>query len=86
MSAFAYPYGHSNPRVRRLAATCYRMACSGRLGHARPEHDRFWLPRIDAYYLRNPAFVELLATPAGRCYFALRSVGRRARRLLPGTY
>jgi peptidoglycan/xylan/chitin deacetylase (PgdA/CDA1 family) len=82
VTTFAYPYGAANPAVRALVAQHYRAACSAQLGTARRGHDRFWLPRIDAFYLRRPKVLHLLETAPGRAYLAARAVGRRLRQAL----
>ena len=68
--------------VRALVARHYRAACSADLGTARRGGDRFWLPRIDAFYLRRPEVLRLLETTPGRAYLAARAAGRRLRRAL----
>jgi peptidoglycan/xylan/chitin deacetylase (PgdA/CDA1 family) len=81
VTSFAYPYGRADARARARVAACYGQACSTELGWARAESDRFWLPRIDAYYLRRPELFRLFDTRLGRAYLALRALGRRARAL-----
>jgi peptidoglycan/xylan/chitin deacetylase (PgdA/CDA1 family) len=82
VTAFAYPYGAADAAARALVARYYRGACSTDLAVARHDHDRHWLPRIDAYYVRRPELLRLLETTAGRAYLAARTVGRRLRRML----
>ena len=80
---FAYPYGRADARTRACVRTHYRGACSVELGTARPDQDRHWLPRIDAYYLRHPALFALLGTDLGRAYLGLRAGGRFLRQRRP---
>jgi peptidoglycan/xylan/chitin deacetylase (PgdA/CDA1 family) len=82
VTTFAYPYGSASPAVRTLVGRHYRAACSADLGTARPAGDRFWLPRIDAFYLRRPEVLRLLDTAPGRAYLAARALGRRLRQTL----
>jgi peptidoglycan/xylan/chitin deacetylase (PgdA/CDA1 family) len=69
--SFAYPYGESDARVRRLAAARFRLACGTELQPASAESDRFDLPRLDIHYFRDPRrFRE--AVEGGRAYLAVR--------------
>src|SRR5205814_7303310 len=79
---FAYPDGRADERARRSAARHYRAACSTELRAARPEDDREWLPRLDAYYLRRRLPFALLGTHGGEVYLGLRRMGRAVRRAL----
>ncbi|OLC38965.1 MAG: hypothetical protein AUH81_03015 [Candidatus Rokubacteria bacterium 13_1_40CM_4_69_5] len=82
VTSFTYAYGVASPPARELVQAHYQAACSTDLGHARRGDDRFWLRRIDAYYLRPRFLFRLLETPPGRAYIALRALGRELRRLL----
>jgi peptidoglycan/xylan/chitin deacetylase (PgdA/CDA1 family) len=81
VEVFAYPYGIAGSAARAVVAAHYNGACSVEMGRAAPGHDRHWLPRIDAYYLREPALFRLLGTVAGETYLRLRALGRRCRAL-----
>ncbi len=61
---FAYPYGRSSERVRRVARSCFDAAVGTRLDLARNTDDRFDLSRLDAYYLRDQRSLDALI--AGR--------------------
>ena len=69
---FAYPYGHSNPRLRALAAREFKLACGVDLSLARKDSDPFDLPRIFEFYLRHPFWLRHLTAPLGRTYLAAR--------------
>jgi len=75
----AYPYGRSTANVRALAAAHYLAACGVSMAAASTGHDRYALPRIDVYYLRQPSIFRTLGTAPGRGYIALRRLGRRLR-------
>lgn len=77
---FAYPYGATNRRIRRLVAGHYDAAVGTRLGLVSATSDRHCLPRVDAYYL-EPGLIAHLSRPAGRLYLALRQALRDLRRL-----
>ena len=77
--SFAYPYGAVNETVRRLAARHYALACTTELRFCGAGDDPLTLPRIDAWYLKNPLlFSNLHKTPV-RAYLALRRWVRRFR-------
>ncbi len=67
-----YPYGDSDARVRQVAAKVFRLACGTRLDFLSPAADPFDLPRIDAYYVRDPRWFAPLFSPSGRAYIAVR--------------
>jgi peptidoglycan/xylan/chitin deacetylase (PgdA/CDA1 family) len=81
VDAFAYPYGAYDAAVRALAASHYRVACTADLGFVEPEVDILELPRLDVYYLRQPAlFARMLSAQIGAYVTVrrqLRSVKRR---------
>jgi peptidoglycan/xylan/chitin deacetylase (PgdA/CDA1 family) len=80
----AYPYGDSDARVREVASEVFRFACGTRPDFLSPSADPFNLPRIDAYYVRDPRRFQLLFSPAGRPYIALRRWARGLKALSPG--
>ena len=65
---FAYPYGDLNPQVRELAGKFFTMSCGVRLRYLGDSDDSRELPRLDAYYLRNPFWFERIVSPAGEGY------------------
>lgn len=59
--SLAYPYGHSDAAVRRIAARFFDCACGTRLDYVRDGADPFDLPRVDMYYFRSlKRFRELI--------------------------
>ena len=80
--SFAYPFGRWDARVRREVMRRYDCACTDRLSVARPGHDRFTLPRVDAYYLRSPGLAGLLFSRWLPFYLGVRNVPRSTRRRL----
>jgi len=66
--SFAYPYGDSNAQLRQIARQYFDSACGVRLDYLEASSDLFDLPRLDAYYLRDPFWFERAATPAGARY------------------
>jgi peptidoglycan/xylan/chitin deacetylase (PgdA/CDA1 family) len=85
--SFAYPYGAPpSPAARALVPEAYSAACGGRVGAARPDSDRFALPRIDVHYLRRPELLGRAVTGGLRAYLRARGLGARARRLVKSDY
>ena len=82
VSTFAYPFGAHHPASVAIARAHYRAACTTRMATARVAHDRHLLPRLDAYYLREPRRFARFGTPLGGAYLAARALGRAARALL----
>lgn len=72
VTGFAYPYGHTDERIRQLAAGEFLLACGTELAMLDPDSDRFNLPRIFEFYLRSPFWLRRLGTLEGRAYVALR--------------
>lgn len=79
VDCLAYPYGAVNRATRRVAELEFTTACGTRLCLLRGGENHWELPRIDAYYLRNPAFFSRLLEPAGRAYLTGRRVLRETR-------
>ena len=81
--SFAYPYGDSNAQARQIASRHFDLACGVRLRYLEAAaSDLFDLPRLDAYYLRDPFRFENLATPVGWGYIWARRQLRRIRAAL----
>lgn len=72
VESFAYPYGTSNPAVRRLAAQRFVLACGTHLRFLDPAADPHDLPRIDAFYLRRLSRFQQLFSRQGVRYIARR--------------
>lgn len=81
-SAFAYPYGLTDARVRAAVAATYQVACTTELRALDPRDAPHALPRLDAYYWREPGMLERWGTPAFRRHLWLRARGRQVRRTL----
>ena len=77
-TALAYPYGAVDSRIAETAARWYRCACTTELRVLGPEDDALRLPRLDAWYLRDP---HRLAAFGSRRFLAWVWGRRQARRL-----
>ena len=75
---FAYPGGRHGAGARRVAASRYEAAFSTRLAMLGDADDRHALPRLDAHYLRHPAFRRVDA-PSTRAWLAVRRALRAIR-------
>jgi peptidoglycan/xylan/chitin deacetylase (PgdA/CDA1 family) len=73
VNTFAYPYGAMDKTARSCVSRHFSMACGTSLGYLSTEADPLNLPRLDAYYLRNPQWFERLDGMAGYLYVAARS-------------
>lgn len=79
-SAFAYPYGEHNESVARATADCgYAYAVTTELRELGPTPARHTLPRVDAYYLAPPGFMERWGTAGLGSYLRFRNAARRVR-------
>lgn len=81
-ACLAYPFGATDARVTAAAGSVYTTACTTELRALRPAEDPLRLPRLDAFYFRQPGRLEAWGSPAFRRYLGLRAVARRARRAL----
>jgi peptidoglycan/xylan/chitin deacetylase (PgdA/CDA1 family) len=79
---FAFPYGDSDATSRRIVAAHFRAACGVNLGSARVSSNRFNLPRIDMYYLRDYRAFSLFPYSVGSLYIHVRAAARACRRAL----
>jgi peptidoglycan/xylan/chitin deacetylase (PgdA/CDA1 family) len=77
--SFAYPYGAWNHGIRNRAAQYFNLACTTEMRHVAPADDVLALPRIDAYYLRQPFWFERLHKPSGRAWLSMRAAVRKLR-------
>lgn len=75
----AYPYGDVDDRVVRAAMTWYPWACTTELRPLGETESRHRLPRLDAWYFRNPARLALWGSPRFRAWLWCRRQGRRVR-------
>jgi peptidoglycan/xylan/chitin deacetylase (PgdA/CDA1 family) len=83
---FCYPYGRWNSSVQEIAKRYFRGACSTAAGVVKPGADPFALPRVDAHYVRHPAWYRLVFTHRFQTYLAARRLVRRLRRQPEGYY
>ncbi len=78
---FAYPYGTFDPPALARVRSTYESAVTTRLGYlpAMAARDRHRLPRLDSWYLREPARRLPLFAPRTRAWIAWRALLRRAK-------
>ncbi len=79
VSWLAYPYGHHDARVRRLAAQRYDGAVATGAAMVSSGSDRYSLPRVEAWYLRRPITLTHLHDRRGAAYLAARRAIRGLR-------
>ena len=80
--SFAFPYGAVNLTLRALALEQFERACGTRLDLITTDASNDCLPRVDAYYLRNPNELKQLLEPSGQRRLAIRRWARKARQCL----
>ncbi len=78
----AYPYGAVEAHVLRAAASSYRWACTTELRPLGAAESPFRLPRLDAWYLRDPGRLAEWGSPEFRAWLWCRRQGRRLRATL----
>ncbi|MGH9562206.1 MAG: polysaccharide deacetylase family protein, partial [Terracidiphilus sp.] len=83
---FCYPYGRWGSKSRELVSRHFRAACSTAAAMVQSTADPYALPRVDAYYVRNPALFKRLFTRQLSSYIALRRGLRRLRNQPEGHY
>jgi peptidoglycan/xylan/chitin deacetylase (PgdA/CDA1 family) len=83
---FCYPYGRWNASVREIVRRYFRGACSTAAGVVEPDADLFALPRVDAHYVRSPAWFRRLFTQGFCSYLLARRLVRRLRGKPEGFY
>ncbi len=76
---FCYPYGRCSSRARAVVSRSFRGACGTEMRRVRPESDLFYLPRVDAFYLRSAPIFRQLFTRRGHFYLNLRNALRQLR-------
>ncbi|CAG0989827.1 Gellan lyase [Gammaproteobacteria bacterium] len=79
---FAYPYGAVNDDVARVARDVFVDSCTTELRPLSDDEDRALLPRLDAFYFREPGQLEDWGSPAFRRRVWLRAQGRRVKALM----
>ena len=83
-AAFAYPYGYTDARIKRLTASCFDLACGTRLRFVNAGADAYDLPRLDVFYFREPRRFRELLEGRSAGYVAFRRLLREARQRLSG--
>jgi peptidoglycan/xylan/chitin deacetylase (PgdA/CDA1 family) len=81
-NGFAYPYGALDARVSQTAARLYAWSCTTELRALRREEQRELLPRLDAWYFKNPSRLHLWGSPEFRAWIWARRQGRRVRTVM----
>jgi peptidoglycan/xylan/chitin deacetylase (PgdA/CDA1 family) len=76
---FAYPYGAVDARVADVTARCYKWACTTSFRSLGAEESLNMLPRLDAWYFRQPERLERWGTAGFRASLWCRRQARRAR-------
>ena len=77
--SFAYPFGdQSAPLIDRVRSV-YDAGFSTRLAHVTPASGRASLERIDAFYFRDSATLDMLSVPHGRRWLTVRRWTRAIR-------
>lgn len=77
--AVAYPYGAVTGPIARLAGSHYKFGCTTELRELRTEEDPTLLPRLDAYYFRDPHRLMQWGTGRLRAQLWLRRQARSLR-------
>jgi peptidoglycan/xylan/chitin deacetylase (PgdA/CDA1 family) len=80
--AFAYPFGRVTPGIAALAGGCFRWAVTADLRWLGPTDAATGLPRLDAYYFRQPARLTAWGTWRFRTLVRGRAAGRRVQAAL----
>ncbi len=82
VTAFAYPFGYHNARIRETVREYYNCACSARLALTRGTSDPFALERIDMYYFRTERMFRIMMSGCFPLYIQLRNMPRQVRSLV----
>lgn len=80
-TTFAYPYGDVNTRVARAAAAAFATSCTTDFQELRRGVSRERVPRLDAWYFRDPAMLRRWGTRRFRAAIRTRHALRRLRRV-----
>jgi peptidoglycan/xylan/chitin deacetylase (PgdA/CDA1 family) len=85
--SFALPYDAApSAEAGALIARTYESACGGGLRSVRPGDNPLAVPRVDAYYLRQPDLLRRAVESRLGPYLAVRRLAARARRLMRSGY
>jgi peptidoglycan/xylan/chitin deacetylase (PgdA/CDA1 family) len=79
-ATFAYPYGIAPPSAATIVRRQFACGVTTRMSRLRPGDDAALLPRLDAYYLRQPSGLDGWGTARFRGYVRLRAAARSIRR------
>jgi len=82
VETFAYPGGYCSTAAMAVVAREFSAGCTTVLRRADQDNPRHSLPRVDAFYLRNPHRLGQLARGRLDTYLSLRRLGRRLRAAL----
>jgi peptidoglycan/xylan/chitin deacetylase (PgdA/CDA1 family) len=82
VTAFAYPFGHSNAEVRAMVEAQYQYACSTRLGMVESGSAPYRLKRVEMYYFSSDEHFESLLNGQADSYLAMRGMLRFVRALV----
>jgi peptidoglycan/xylan/chitin deacetylase (PgdA/CDA1 family) len=84
---FAYPYGASpTAAARLLVERTYSAAFGTSVGRVRRDSPLWNLPRVDAYYLRDPRLLRGVVVGSYDAYLGLRRIASRTRRTFKKDY
>lgn len=78
-SVLAYPFGLMGEMIVETARRYYSAACTTELRTLKFYEDPLRVPRLDAYYLRNPRWLDAWGKPIFKGYFGVRAFARRIR-------
>ena len=81
-TAFAYPYGAFDDRVVAAVRGTYQVACTTEYRLLSEGDDRHRLPRLDAFYFRDPRRMESWGSTSFRRRVWMRGRARSARKVL----
>lgn len=80
VTSFAYPFGRYNRNAYEIVRKNFACACTDRLQLVSRDSDVHLLGRVDAFYLRNAAWLNLLPLGFFPWYVRARAVPRNLRR------
>jgi len=77
--SFAYPYGTIDNRVSEAVARRYTIGCTTELRVLKNTDPRACLPRLDAWYLRQPGRLQAWGSLRFNGYLGIRRLARQLR-------
>lgn len=80
-ATFAYPYGDHDDRVAAASRQVFTVSCTTKFSPVTVSTATDRVPRLDAWYFRNPARLERWGSPGFHRSVAMRRTLRRARRI-----